>query len=101
MDHLNGKSFLQHLNTQFTVGAPSDGSVWLELVSVTEHIDTPRQENFSLLFRGPLEPFFPQRIYHLKHESLGSLELFLVPIGPDGKGMQYEAVFNRLRQAVK
>jgi hypothetical protein len=52
-----------------------------------------RRTPFSILFRGPMRPVLPQRIYRLEHEAMGSFELFLVPIGPDGEGMRYEAVF--------
>src|SRR4051812_12435941 len=48
---------------------------------------------FSIVFRGPLEPVLPQRIYGFRNETLGSSELFIVPIGPDDDGMRYEAVF--------
>jgi hypothetical protein len=48
---------------------------------------------FALLFRGPLTPVLPQRIYRLEHDVLGSYDLFLVPIGPDGGGMGYEVIF--------
>ena len=53
-----------------------------------------RREPFSLLFRGPAAPILPQRIYALENETLGRLEIFLVPIGADADGVQYEAVFN-------
>jgi hypothetical protein len=53
-----------------------------------------------VLFNGPLEPVLPQGIYRLEHEQFGSVELFLVPVGPQtaspGKAptaMGYEAVF--------
>ena len=32
-------------------------------------------------------------MYRVEHEDIGSFEIFLVPIGPDEKGMKYEAVF--------
>jgi hypothetical protein len=48
---------------------------------------------FSVVFRGPLEPILPQRIYRFEHDALGAFDLFIVPIGPDEAGMQYEAVF--------
>lgn len=51
------------------------------------------REQFSLHFRGPHMPALPQRIYRLEHAQLGTLEIFLVPIGRDGGGMTYEAVF--------
>lgn len=52
-----------------------------------------KRQAFSLVFRGPGEPVLPQRIYPLVSATLGALELFLVPIGPDKEGMRYEAVF--------
>ena len=55
-----------------------------------------RQENFSVLFHGPLERFLPQGMVGLRHETLGEFELFLVPVARDTDGFQYEAVFNRL-----
>jgi hypothetical protein len=72
-------------------GAPLD----LELVSVTPGAAPPagRRRPFSLVFRGALEPVLPQQIYRFEHDELGSFELFIVPIGPDDAGMQYQAVF--------
>ena len=52
----------------------------------------PRMQ-FSLVFRGPLEPVLGQATIGVDHEELGHLEMFLVPIGPDGTGMRYQAVF--------
>lgn len=56
---------------------------------------------FSVLFHGPLEPVMPQGIYRLEHEQLGTLEFFIVPVGPNEPSapgeaetaMRYEAVF--------
>jgi len=75
-----------------------DGSIVLTLAEVTDlarkdHAG-PRRAPFSLVFRGPLSPVLPQRIWPLEHAALGRLEIFLVPIGPDPEGMRYEAVFN-------
>jgi len=75
-----------------------DGSALdLELVSVTPAPTHPRETRerapFSIVFRGPTEPVLPQRTYQLENDSLGAFELFIVPIGPDESGMQYEAVF--------
>jgi len=49
---------------------------------------------FSLVFRGPREPWLPQRIYAVWHEALQNAVLFLVPIGTDRDGMLYQAIFN-------
>jgi hypothetical protein len=35
----------------------------------------------------------PQRIYSFEHGALGTFGLFIVPLGPEGSSMQYEAVF--------
>ena len=48
---------------------------------------------FSLLFHAlGAERSGPQGIYTVRHADLGELELFLVPLGPDERGMRYEAV---------
>jgi hypothetical protein len=52
-----------------------------------------RRAPFSTVFRGPATPILPQRIYRLQHPEIGGFELFLVPIGPDERGMRYEAIF--------
>jgi hypothetical protein len=54
------------------------------------------RECFSLLFRGG-SVALPQNTYQVKHPSLGSFQLFLVPGGPDDNGAQsYVAIINRL-----
>ena len=68
----------------------------LTLTNVVEHVKTERQEVFSLFFHGPSDPFVSQGIHKLKHSLLGEFELFLVPVGRDKDGFQYEAAFNNL-----
>jgi hypothetical protein len=56
--------------------------------------ETPRRRTpFSLSFRTSLTAPLPQSIYEVAHDELGVYEIFLVPVGPDGKGMVYEAIF--------
>ena len=56
--------------------------------------DMPRRRTpFSLSFRTSLTAPLPQSIYEVAHDELGSYQIFLVPVGPDGKGMVYEAIF--------
>lgn len=58
-----------------------------------------REESFTLLFRAATEIDLRQTTYRLKHLKLGTVELFLVPVGKkDGPWKLYEAVFNRLQQ---
>lgn len=49
--------------------------------------------SFRLQFRGPVEPLLPQAIYALSRGG-ERYELFLVPVGRDDDGTQYEAIFN-------
>lgn len=72
-------------------------AVDLELVEARDLGSSPRQEQFSLVFRGPLDVFLPQRMYQMQHDRLGAFGVFLVPIGQAPDGYSYQAVFNRLR----
>ncbi len=58
-----------------------------------------REESFTLLFRASTEIDLRQTTYRLKQDQLGTIELFLVPVGKkEGPWKLYEAVFNRLQQ---
>jgi hypothetical protein len=96
LEALTHESFRPHVGTAFRVEYAPAASATLTLVEVTVlggGAGAARRQPFSLLFRGPREPVLPQRIYRLEHEGMGALELFIVPIGPDGEGMRYEAIF--------
>lgn len=88
LEELTGTPFHIHY------GGESPLEVVLYEVARHEQHPGPRQEPFSAYFRGPRSPVLPQQIYPMKHDRLGTVELFLVPIGPDAHGMRYEAVFN-------
>jgi len=66
------------------------------LVEVNALGSSTKQEQFSLQFRAPRDAPISQGIYRLEHDRLGALDIFLVPIGLDGNGVRYEAVFTRL-----
>jgi hypothetical protein len=70
----------------------------LELIKVEDFESSPRQERFSILFRGPLEPAVWQGTYKVEHDQLGAFDLFIVVLGGEEDGMRYEAVFNRVRK---
>jgi hypothetical protein len=53
-----------------------------------------REHPFSLVLRGPRTPLLPQATYPLRHPRLGTIELFLVPLGQDAQATRYEALFN-------
>lgn len=52
------------------------------------------REPFSLIFTTRGNFVLPQRIYGLRHGTLGAMELFLVPIGRADDVTSYQALFN-------
>ena len=70
----------------------------LELFEVTEGDPTSVQEHFSLVFRGPHDRVLSQGMCRMEHAAMGAFVLFIVPVGPDARGMRYQAVFNRFRK---
>jgi hypothetical protein len=96
VSQLNRHDFAEHLHSTFALNPAAGGSLPVELVEVNSADLSPRLDTFSLIFRGPKAPLVPQGLYQLQHEKLGELSLYLVPVGPDRAGMQYEAVFNRI-----
>ncbi len=95
LEQLTRDALAAQLNTKFRVGVAQ--TIELELVEVQTHGDVAGQtERFSAIFRGPLEYFLPQRTYQFEHESLGSSEIFIVPVKQDSAGFYYEAIFNRV-----
>jgi hypothetical protein len=98
LDTLEQADFVRHLGTGFRLRRPEGGALDLTLVEASPHPQLPhspgRRRGFSLVFHSPSPVHLPQGVYGLHHDVMGSLELFLVPIGPREGGMCYEAVFN-------
>ena len=93
---LDHGEFQNQLNSRFSLQLSDSESVELLLTEVSELKTSPRQEMFAIVFRGPANSIMPQRIYHLANDTIGELDLFLVPIKQDDEGVYYEAVFNRM-----
>ena len=94
--------FTKHLNTKFRLVVDVPQTIELTLVSVTPRMIEPNEqagmERFSAMFMGPLEIFIPQQTYRLSHPEMGEFDIFLVPLGQDGEGFRYEAVYNYYRE---
>ena len=110
LESLTLADFSDHVQTAFRIAFESGESFDLELIraealgggqqqqgppSGSERLGRPGGA-FSLMFRGPLRPILPQQIYRMVHDVMGTLEIFIVPIGTEGdpQGMHYQAVFN-------
>lgn len=102
LDQLSLDLFSAQVGETFRIVIEEDNAVDVELIEAKAlpayaspaAEDDPQHAPFTLLFRGPKEVYLPQRLYTLTHPTLGTLEIFLVPIQPDQHGSQFEAVFN-------
>lgn len=90
--------FKSTLNQKYTATLPQK-TLELELVNVSPLKAEGAYESFSLLFKENQESFLLQKIYPLKNDKLGEMEMFIAPITPPEDAKQgeqfYQAVFNR------
>lgn len=96
LDRLSLSDFTPLLGDTFTVRA-ADGEIQTELTEAVAGTPSPAgggsRDPFSIVFRGPAAPRLQQGLHELVHPTLGSTELFLVPIAADATSAQYQAVF--------
>ena len=90
--------FTPHLDTTFSIALSNGELLTLRLSEITSlgQGSAGSRSPFSLLFCHPSLPrnaHLPQQTYHLQHALLGTLTLFIVPLGPDQTGMRYQAIF--------
>jgi hypothetical protein len=95
LETLTKETWKTYLDGTFQVYIDAARSLDMRLAEVSGYGRRPdaKREAYSLVFRGPMKPLLMQRIYSIRHEQMGQLEIFLVPIGPDADGMRYEAIF--------
>ncbi len=94
-ERMRREDFEPHLNTTFELLRGEGEPLELELVEITGGEGAfANSYSFSLVFRGGPHFTLQQHIFTLEHDRLGTLDLFLVPIGRDPGGFRYEAVFN-------
>lgn len=105
LETFTAQTFSPYVGETFHLILDGEPPVEMQLVSVTESnfpaaargtADPLGRMSFSLLFLDQQHPssYLPQRIYHLEHEQLGAMDLFIVPLGPTTGGMRYEVIFN-------
>ena len=100
LDQLTAADFRPLLEQVFELHSPAGQTLSLTLFEVSELGRLPEgapvagRRPFSLLFRSPGPGYLPQAIYLLAHPQMEALEIFLVPLGPDGQGMRYQAIFS-------
>jgi hypothetical protein len=100
LDALTVSDFEPLVGEVFALEDESAGALEFELIEARAiDRDAPAVDHdgirtpFRLMFRGPGERALPQRIYRLRHDALGAMEIFIVPVGRDAGGVHYEAIF--------
>lgn len=96
LEKLKKETFDENLNTRFRMMLDGAAPMEVELIEVRPGRSTPRQEQFTLLFRAPQDAPAQQGMFRLEHDKIGAIDLFLVPVRQNEQGLYYEAVFNRL-----
>lgn len=98
LDKLTIDDFTGRIHDQFTVSLTDGGELMLELMEVNQLSDQRGSNGrlaFSLILRNDrLDAYLPQQIHRLHHAEMGTLDLFLVPLGPRPDGMYYEVLFS-------
>jgi hypothetical protein len=93
-EDLTREHFSGHIGEMFHVAA-GEHTFALKLVEAAPGAKSLRPGGaFSLVFIGPPAPVLPQASYPMRHDALGRIGIFIVPVGPRDGGMSYEAVFN-------
>ncbi len=95
---VNAKQFEQLVGSQFT--ADIDGkTLGFSLDSVEIKESSPASERFALLFTSEgsedkSQPV-PQQTLSMRNDTLGQINIFVVPVAQEDGKFIYEAVFNR------
>lgn len=94
LENLTIDSFAGQKGSSFRLVATENLAFEITLAEVNALGDSGTRMAFSLIFHAALSaPVVPQRIYRLEHGALGPLDVFVVPIGPQGGVFRYEAIF--------
>ena len=101
LEQLKKSDFECHLSESFKIQLSNSDTLEAELIEVSAMGGNRADENelasrapFSIVFRASKNVTLEQNTYRIEHPSLNTMDIFLVPIGPDEQGMCYEAVFN-------
>jgi uncharacterized protein DUF6916 len=85
-------TYRRQIGTIFSIDGPD--KVDLRLATVTDERVSGNTQQFSLFFHGPANRVVPQGTYSLRHDELGLLLLFIVPVvGSNEERIVYEACF--------
>jgi len=89
---LSLEDFAGHIGEAYEI-AQDGGPIVLVLEAASSVPGGQRPSGaLRLAFRGPSEPMLPQSIYTMRRGG-EALDIFIVPVGCNDAGTEYEAVF--------
>ena len=96
LDQLQASDFSPWLNQTLQIRFSTEVSLPAELVQVrdVESYSPLERKPFAIVVRTDQKThYFQQTVGVLEHPEKGDLTIFFVPVGFDGTGVLYEAVF--------
>ena len=97
LDQLQASDFAPLLHHTLTLRFSTDVALPAELVQVRElnYKTLLERKPFAIIVRtDQTTHYYEQTIAVLQHPDKGELPIFFVPVGFDGQGVLYEAVFS-------
>lgn len=92
--YLHRTTFVPLVGSDFRVLRPGARALTVRLVEAKQ---LPSQgESFSLLFHSHTRAGIGEGTYRIEHPALGGFDLFIGPVGRGVKGLDLEAVINRI-----
>lgn len=97
LEQLTIDTFEPHVGTSFWAEFPNGAKVELRLDRVGKVMESEmarlNRQPFSLFFSGPKSFRLNQHTYHIVHDAMEAMDIFIVPVGETAETFEYEAVF--------
>ena len=87
--------FVSKVTVDNAAAASPQSELPLTMTTIRSTSAPPNFEQYSMLFIGPMDPVMSQGIYRFRHDVIGEIPLFMVPVGRDEEGTQYEVCVSR------
>jgi len=84
------------IGTSFRLAVEGRDDIELKVTDVCKVMERSKRltrQPFSIYFAGPRDVLVKQGTYRLRHEQLGEMSIFIVPVAQAAGGFEYEAVF--------
>ncbi len=91
------EDFKDRVGTTFTLaqeGFPPLSLVLETAEALVDHGGPAGRPPFSLILRCADPRVLQQQLYRMTQAELGEVEIFIVPVGQNATGIEYQAIFN-------